>query len=171
MISRCSGGVLPFSLGHVINYFLCNSLERSFMLAGPVLKDVHSLVRRLQNIIHGDIKPENLLVSADGHIKICDFGVSRKFEVCVGSFRIFNCMMICFLILKRLYSTHLSYTFLSFLFMYVNYVLQDGNDELRRSPGTPVYTAPECCLGEDVRTSIFLHLLSWTRNLILVLSS
>ncbi|KAG0601858.1 hypothetical protein M758_11G143500 [Ceratodon purpureus] len=55
------------------------------------------------NIIHGDIKPENLLVSADGHIKICDFGVSRKFE--------------------------------------------DGNDELRRSPGTPVYTAPECCLG------------------------
>jgi len=55
------------------------------------------------NIIHGDIKPENLLVADDGHIKICDFGVSRKF--------------------------------------------QDGNDELRRSPGTPVYTAPECCLG------------------------
>lgn len=34
--------------------------------------------------------------------------------------------------------------------MYVNNTLQDGNDELRRSPGTPVYTAPECCLGEDV---------------------
>ncbi|KAK1396697.1 hypothetical protein POM88_006560 [Heracleum sosnowskyi] len=23
----------------------------------------------------------------------------------------------------------------------------DDNDELRRSPGTPVFTAPECCLG------------------------
>ncbi|CAK9201065.1 unnamed protein product [Sphagnum troendelagicum] len=55
------------------------------------------------NIVHGDIKPENLLISGDGCIKICDFGVSRA---CEG-----------------------------------------GNDELRRSPGTPVYTAPECCLG------------------------
>lgn len=25
--------------------------------------------------------------------------------------------------------------------------MQDDNDELRRSPGTPVFTAPECCLG------------------------
>lgn len=25
---------------------------------------------------------------------------------------------------------------------------QDDNDELRRSPGTPVFTAPECCQGE-----------------------
>ncbi|MCI14493.1 serine/threonine-protein kinase GRIK1-like, partial [Trifolium medium] len=27
------------------------------------------------------------------------------------------------------------------------FILQTGNDELRRSPGTPVFTAPECCLG------------------------
>lgn len=69
------------------------------MAAGPVLKD-GSLVWRLQNIIHGDIKPENLLVSADGHIKICDFGVSRKFEVCVAKNLtcINNCMIICSLI-------------------------------------------------------------------------
>eukprot|EP01018_Ginkgo_biloba_P014267 Gb_03216 [translate_table: standard] len=52
------------------------------------------------NIVHGDIKPENLLVSSDGRVKICDFSVSRKFE--------------------------------------------DNNDELKRSPGTPVFTAPEC---------------------------
>jgi [calcium/calmodulin-dependent protein kinase] kinase len=55
------------------------------------------------NVIHGDIKPENLLISGDGSIKICDFGLSRMFE--------------------------------------------GGNDELQRSPGTPVYTAPECCSG------------------------
>lgn len=28
-----------------------------------------------------------------------------------------------------------------------NFGLQDDNDVLRRSPGTPVFTAPECCLG------------------------
>ncbi|KAL2644890.1 hypothetical protein R1flu_012477 [Riccia fluitans] len=59
------------------------------------------------HIVHGDIKPENLLISRGGRIKIGDFGVSRTFE--------------------------------------------GENDELRRSPGTPVYTAPECCLGVTYR--------------------
>lgn len=55
------------------------------------------------NIVHGDIKPDNLLVTSTGMVKIGDFSVSQVFE--------------------------------------------DDNDELRRSPGTPVFTAPECCLG------------------------
>ncbi|KAG9151332.1 hypothetical protein Leryth_002854 [Lithospermum erythrorhizon] len=59
------------------------------------------------DIVHGDIKPDNLLVTASGTVKIGDFSVSQVFE--------------------------------------------DGNDELRRSPGTPVFTAPECCLGLTYR--------------------
>ncbi|KAJ3707874.1 hypothetical protein LUZ61_011579 [Rhynchospora tenuis] len=55
------------------------------------------------NIIHGDIKPDNLLVTGTGRVKIGDFGVSQAFE--------------------------------------------GDNDLLRRSPGTPVFTAPECCIG------------------------
>ncbi|KAJ0021769.1 hypothetical protein Pint_32182 [Pistacia integerrima] len=55
------------------------------------------------NVVHGDIKPDNLLVTRTGMVKIGDFSVSQVFE--------------------------------------------DDNDELRRSPGTPVFTAPECCLG------------------------
>ncbi|KAL4331802.1 hypothetical protein GQ457_07G043090 [Hibiscus cannabinus] len=55
------------------------------------------------NIVHGDIKPDNLLITGTGTVKIGDFSVSQVFE--------------------------------------------DDNDELRRSPGTPVFTAPECCLG------------------------
>ncbi|KAJ6809643.1 serine/threonine-protein kinase GRIK1-like [Iris pallida] len=55
------------------------------------------------DIVHGDIKPENLLVTRNGTVKIGDFSVSQAFE--------------------------------------------DGNDELWRSPGTPVFTAPECCIG------------------------
>lgn len=55
------------------------------------------------NIVHGDIKPDNLLITSTGLVKIGDFSVSQVFE--------------------------------------------GDNDELRRSPGTPVFTAPECCLG------------------------
>ncbi|KAL5998393.1 Serine/threonine-protein kinase grik2 [Asimina triloba] len=57
----------------------------------------------VMNIVHGDIKPDNLLVTSNGTVKICDFSVSQVFE--------------------------------------------NDNDVLRRSPGTPVFTAPECCLG------------------------
>ncbi|XP_010425949.1 PREDICTED: serine/threonine-protein kinase GRIK1-like [Camelina sativa] len=55
------------------------------------------------NVIHGDIKPDNLFVTSTGRVKIGDFSVSQVFK--------------------------------------------DDDDQLRRSPGTPVFTAPECCLG------------------------
>ncbi|EOA24150.1 hypothetical protein CARUB_v10017384mg [Capsella rubella] len=55
------------------------------------------------NVIHGDIKPDNLLVTCTGRVKIGDFSVSQA--------------------------------------------CNDDDDQLRRSPGTPVFTAPECCLG------------------------
>ncbi|XP_023534424.1 serine/threonine-protein kinase GRIK2-like [Cucurbita pepo subsp. pepo] len=73
--------------------------------ARKYLRDIVSGLMYLHahNIVHGDIKPDNLLITRDGTVKIGDFSVSQVFE--------------------------------------------DENDELRRSPGTPVFTAPECCLG------------------------
>lgn len=73
--------------------------------ARKYLRDIVSGLMYLHahNIVHGDIKPDNLLVTRNGTVKIGDFSVSQVFE--------------------------------------------DDNDELRRSPGTPVFTAPECCLG------------------------
>ncbi|KAI4998370.1 hypothetical protein ZWY2020_053712 [Hordeum vulgare] len=69
------------------------------------LRDIISGVIYLHshNIIHSDIKPDNLLVTSTGNVKIGDFSVSQIFE--------------------------------------------DDDDMLRRSPGTPVFTAPECCQG------------------------
>ncbi|XP_051120645.1 serine/threonine-protein kinase GRIK2-like [Andrographis paniculata] len=77
-----------------------------------IRKYLHDVVSGLMylhdhHIVHGDIKPDNLLVTASGTVKIGDFSVSQVFE--------------------------------------------DDNDELRRSPGTPVFTAPECCLGLTYR--------------------
>lgn len=68
-------------------------------------RDIISGLMYLQahNIAHGDIKPENLLLTREGRVKIGDFSVSHAFE--------------------------------------------DENDELQRTPGTPAFTAPECCLG------------------------
>uniref|UniRef100_A0A7N0V5M2 non-specific serine/threonine protein kinase n=1 Tax=Kalanchoe fedtschenkoi TaxID=63787 RepID=A0A7N0V5M2_KALFE len=79
------------------------SLEEN--TARKYLRDIVSGLMYLHahNIVHGDIKPDNLLVSSSGTVKIGDFSVSQVFE--------------------------------------------DDGDELRRSPGTPVFTAPECCLG------------------------
>ncbi|XAR59959.1 Non-specific serine/threonine protein kinase [Bertholletia excelsa] len=74
--------------------------------AQKYLQDIVSGLMYLHahNVIHGDIKPDNLLVTADGTVKIGDYSVSQVFE--------------------------------------------GDNDELSRTPGTPVFTAPECCLGQ-----------------------
>lgn len=46
-------------------------------------------------IIHRDLKPQNLLVSADEHIKLADFGLAKTYDfemklTSVVSVRVFN---------------------------------------------------------------------------------
>lgn len=91
----CEGSGPPGGLGEAISRKYLRDIVSGLMY-------LHS-----HNIVHMDIKPQNLLVSRNGTVKIADFSVSQVFE--------------------------------------------DDNDELRRSPGTPVITAPECCLGLTYR--------------------
>ncbi|KAK7268368.1 hypothetical protein RIF29_21066 [Crotalaria pallida] len=96
-------------LEYVEGKWICEGSVRSCALgeetALKYLRDIVSGLKYLHahNIVHGDIKPDNLLVNRHGTVKIGDFNVSQAFE--------------------------------------------DDNDVLRLSPGTPVFTAPECCLG------------------------
>ncbi|XP_021865102.2 serine/threonine-protein kinase GRIK1 isoform X2 [Spinacia oleracea] len=87
----CEGAGPPGGLGEAITRQYLRDIVSGLMY-------LHS-----HNIVHMDIKPQNLLVSRNGTVKIADFSVSQVFE--------------------------------------------GDNDVLRRSPGTPVITAPECCLG------------------------
>lgn len=56
----------PFFLGNFINIAIFSYSKFLF---------------ESQNIVHGDIKPDNLLVTATGTVKIGDFSVSQVFEV------------------------------------------------------------------------------------------
>ena len=46
-----------------------------FQVAVATLKALHYL-KEEHGVIHRDVKPSNILLDADGRIKLCDFGIS-----------------------------------------------------------------------------------------------
>ena len=65
-------GRLPLGIGLRISKQVCEGLEAA-----------HE-----QGVIHGDIKPENVILNARGEIKIMDFGVARASTVETGQHRV-----------------------------------------------------------------------------------
>ncbi|CAD8097228.1 unnamed protein product [Paramecium sonneborni] len=59
--------------GHLIKLI---ELQRDIKLIKSIVNQIMSAIKYLHsmNIVHGDIKPENALISRDFIIKICDFG-------------------------------------------------------------------------------------------------
>ena len=62
--------------------------ERTRFYAAEVLMALNYLHSR--DIIYRDLKPENLLIDAEGHIKITDFGLSKQFFESQGNMKTYS---------------------------------------------------------------------------------
>lgn len=72
IIEYCSGGELYYHLQHKGKFMLQETL---FYLAELILAfgKLHE-----NDIIYRDVKPENILIHSDGHIRLTDFGLSKQ---------------------------------------------------------------------------------------------
>jgi serine/threonine kinase 38 len=63
--------------------------ESRFYIAETILavETVHSL-----NYIHRDLKPDNLLIGKDGHVKLSDFGLCKHVEIKAKSNNVYENM-------------------------------------------------------------------------------
>jgi serine/threonine kinase 38 len=61
--------------------------DSRFYIAETILavESVHSL-----NYIHRDLKPDNLLIGSDGHVKLSDFGLCKHVEIKARSNNIYE---------------------------------------------------------------------------------
>ena len=67
-----SGGELIY---HLQKSFVFNEVRARFYTAEIViaLEYLHSI-----NVVYWDLKPENIILDADGHIKLTDFGLATQ---------------------------------------------------------------------------------------------
>lgn len=74
--------VMPFVPGGALQDALPAGIGLAFPLAAAYGQDLCAGVRAIHacGIVHGDLKPLNLLISAEGRLKISDFGEARRID-------------------------------------------------------------------------------------------
>lgn len=68
-----NGGELFFHLRRCSKF----TEDRTLFYAAEILESLEYL--HMQGIIYRDLKPENVLLDSEGHVKLTDFGLSKKF--------------------------------------------------------------------------------------------
>ncbi|KAG5860442.1 cyclin-dependent protein kinase [Encephalitozoon hellem] len=71
--------VFPFIDYELKKYIEMNTGMNVMELINQLICGVHYLHR--MNVVHRDLKPQNILVTSDGVLKIADFGLSRSLEI------------------------------------------------------------------------------------------
>ena len=106
--------------------------DAKFYAAEMVLaiESVHEM-----NCIHRDLKPDNVLIDKDGHIKLSDFGLSKKLDFLIDTKNIKNKNVL------NDYNKHLSYA--EQFNEFKNIKIKKRRECAYSTVGTPDYIAPE----------------------------
>jgi serum/glucocorticoid-regulated kinase 2 len=67
----CTGGEIFFHL----NRFKRFNEQQAMFYFSEILLGLEYLHKK--NVVYRDIKPENILIDIDGHVRIADFGLSK----------------------------------------------------------------------------------------------
>ncbi len=70
--------VMEYIEGRSLSSFM-NTHRVSFQIAFRIAKQLVQIIAfaHSQNLIHGDLKPNNIMITPDGNVKLLDFGLSR----------------------------------------------------------------------------------------------
>lgn len=74
VMEPCIGGTLFYFMSHLTKGYVNSNMVEFYICEIIVaLEKIHS-----KNIMYRDLKPENVLIDIDGHVKLTDFGLSKQ---------------------------------------------------------------------------------------------